>query len=99
MWCPPGCKAGISQSLWCNRYNPLRKAHVDILAGFDEEMEALSAVDLHPATQTSAHTKLVHLVDAPKLRNWAKECRICHENLAQKVGRIAWHYIFGQFCA
>ena len=56
-----------------------------MLAGFDKELEALSAVELHTAVQTAAHTKLVHLVDAPRLVAWAAECKACHTNLAQKV--------------
>lgn len=51
-------------------------------------MEGLAAVELHPAARSAAHTKLMHLVDAPKLASWAVECKTCHANLAQKVSSL-----------
>ena len=66
-----------------------RKAHAQVLAGFEDELEALAGVDLHPAACSAGQTKLLHLVDASKLRAWAQECQTCHTNLAKKVRELA----------
>lgn len=62
-----------------------RKTHSAMLAGFDSELEALAEVDLLPAACSLGQTKLLHLVNASKLRAWASECHTCHTNLAKKV--------------
>jgi len=67
------------------RYSVQCKAHSELLAGFEAELEALGGTELHPAACTPGQTRLVHLVNAPRLREWAAECQTCHHSLAQKV--------------
>ena len=73
------------------RYAVQRQAHAEVLAGFERELEALAAVEVHPAARTAEHRRLVHLVNAPRLREWAAECLACHQHLSDKVNRRRPH--------
>lgn len=75
---------GLKESK-CFRYSSLRRSHDELLSGFDGQLEALASVELHSTACTASVTKLIHLVDAPKLRALATEHQASHDNLAQKV--------------
>lgn len=67
------------------RYRVQHQAHSEVLSGFDRELRALEAVELHPAVQSEGRAKLIDLVDAARLRDWAGRCSAAHQGLAQKV--------------
>lgn len=56
-----------------------------MLAGLEQELQALAAIPLHPAARSQEHSTVLDLVDAPRVKEWAAQCQACHTNLAQKV--------------
>ncbi|KAM7267997.1 hypothetical protein ACFE04_010163 [Oxalis oulophora] len=70
------------------RYMIQHRAHSDLLANFNNELEKLRAIKLHPALQTSTRKCLLDLVKEDSLRKVAENCSLSHRQFENKVSQF-----------
>ena len=76
-----------------HRYIAQRSKHSEVLARFPVDMEALAAIEIHPAARSKELRRLIDLVPEPGMRQWAADCAKAHQHLGEKVGDDAFRHL------
>lgn len=66
-------------------FSKQHKAHADILANFERDLERLRRVKLPASLQKEGRSSLVDLVKENELREWAEVCTVPHRQFEGKV--------------
>eukprot|EP01113_Clastostelium_recurvatum_P020123 TRINITY_DN2388_c0_g1_i1.p1 TRINITY_DN2388_c0_g1~~TRINITY_DN2388_c0_g1_i1.p1 ORF type:complete len:1128 (+),score=309.29 TRINITY_DN2388_c0_g1_i1:231-3614(+) len=78
-----------AHTTFTNYFQQQRAIHDDLLQNFERDVAALHNIPLHSALRTPQCNTLGDCIPEPRLRLWAQECRVEHEQLRVKVANPA----------